>query len=140
MEKRLRFVVQEHHAKKAGLHWDFRLEDEDNPGMFDSWVIKKLGKVRQRCYLMIAVEPHSEVCAYFEGEYGPGYGEGPVHVWDKGTYLFIDEDEQRNEYKIYLDGEKLNGVYKIKIKPDGNALFIITDEEYDPDEEEDDDD
>lgn len=125
-----RYVVQEHHAERAGLHWDFRLEDEDN-GMFNSWVSKKLGKSRQRCFLFIPTNPHSEHCAYFEGTYPSGsYGAGPVHIWDQGTYEVIDEDV--NERKIYIDGEKLNGVYLLKRKGDGNWLFIETDQEYLP--------
>lgn len=129
-----RYVVQEHDAEKAKLHWDFYLEDEDNPGMFHSWVIKKLGKVKQPCYLMISKPAHSESCVYFEGTYPSGsYGAGPIFVWDKGTYEYLREED--NNTFVYINGEKLKGVYKIVAKADGNHLLCTTNEEYDPDEE-----
>lgn len=102
-----RFVVQAHNAKRAGLHYDFRLEKD---GIFKSWVIPKLAQ-QQRCKLAIQVADHSEKCAYFEGEYGPGYGEGTVEVWDEGTY----EAEQQSwgKWKFTLAGNKLSGDFTL---------------------------
>ena len=113
-----RFVVQKHNAKRAGLHYDFRLEDPECEGNFLSWVVPKLAE-QKRCCLAIQVEDHSEDCAYFEGEYGPGYGEGPVEVWDQGEYEI--EYESLHKKTIILSGEKLEGKYQLNRKMVGEG-------------------
>lgn len=117
----MRFVVQKHNAKKAGLHYDFRLEGVITPGFFDSWVIPKLA-VDQACRLAIMVEPHSESCAYFEGTYGPGYGEGTVEIWDQGTYEIIEKND--TNIKVLLSGTRLNGRFELKLKENNNWLLF----------------
>jgi len=102
MEKRL-LVIQEHNAKRAGLHWDIRFEDygvlddylairipdttepygkSGEPGkVLRSFVIPKhefplKGKFR----LVIKTEDHPWDYRYFEGTIKFGYGEGEVKL------------------------------------------------------------
>jgi len=83
------FVVHEHHAKRAGLHHDLRLEVD---GEMESWAIPKgiplTSGVR---HLAIKVASHSLDYADFEGEIEEGYGAGTVKVFDEGEYERIDE-------------------------------------------------
>ena len=123
----MRFVVQEHNARKAGLHWDFRLEDPECEGNFLSWVIPKL-TVKQRCKLAIKVADHSEECAYFEGTYAPGYGEGTVKIWDEGTCKFTEEDHRK--IKFQLDGEKLNGSFLLTRKKGSEEHWFLIQSEW----------
>lgn len=109
MEKRL-LVIQEHKAKKAGLHWDVRFEcfkgeldtylakrsersgeprDTSGELVLRSFVIPKAefptqkGKVR----MAIPVDDHPWSYRNFEGEIKEGYGAGEVKL------LFCNEVE-----------------------------------------------
>jgi len=81
MEKRL-LVIQEHHAKRAGLHWDIRFEhNNDNVKVLRSFVIPKhefpeFGKVR----MAILVDDHDWSYKDFDGQIESGYGEGRVKL------------------------------------------------------------
>ena len=101
MERRL-LVIQEHNAKKAGLHWDVRFEDggdittylnkrtsdspepmNDSAGkVLKSYVIPKhefpteKGKVK----MVIHVEDHPWDYRNFEGTIAAGYGAGDVKL------------------------------------------------------------
>ena len=106
MNKKLIFVVHEHHA--THLHWDLRLEMD---GALKSWAVPKepptgIGIRR----LAIQVEDHPLDYANFEGEIPEGeYGAGMVEIWDKGTY----EEKYINAKKIevIIHGKRLNGGY-----------------------------
>jgi len=100
------FVVQEHFARSH--HYDFRLEHE---GVLKSWAVPKgipLETGIKR--LAVQVEDHTLEYGDFEGEIPEGeYGAGKVSIWDKGTFLVSEWEEQ----KILVDlcGKKLNGLY-----------------------------
>jgi hypothetical protein len=119
MEKRL-LVIQEHNAKRAGLHWDVRFEDggelssymnkrDENSNepmrssskkVLRSFVIPKhefpeKGKVR----MAILVEDHPWEYKDFEGTIESGYGAGDVKL------LFSDyvNVSEFNEDKIIFE-------------------------------------
>ena len=85
MKKRL--VIQEHDAVQAGLHWDLRFEKEytdKNSPMYGEKVLRsfvipkhKFPKGKEQV-LAVAVNDHAWNWQYFEGNIGPGYGEGSV--------------------------------------------------------------
>jgi len=104
----LRFVVQEHHARR--LHWDFRLEMD---GVLKSWAVPKEPPtspgVRR---LAVPVEDHARDYIDFEGEIAEGqYGAGTVKIWDSGVY----ELESRSPSKIVvsLQGRRMRGRYAL---------------------------
>lgn len=120
----MRFVIQEHNAIHAGLHYDFRLEEEN--GVFKSWVVPKLAAKlpwgKGTCALAIQVNDHSEECAYYEGEYGPGYGEGTVKIWDQGIYEGGKVTD--NKWNFTLSGNILIGRFTLIKSREEDKWFL----------------
>lgn len=122
---KLRFVVQEHHARQ--LHYDFRLELD---GVLKSWAVPKGPSLDpHEHHLAIQTEDHPFDYRKFEGVIPEGnYGTGNVIIWDEGWYepRKSGEDEQkilRAELKnghltFMLYGEKLKGEFALVKMPD----------------------
>ncbi len=103
---RLRFLVQEHHARR--LHWDFRLELD---GVLKSWAVPK-GPPTEPGIKRLAVEGTIP---------GGEYGAGEVKVWDKGFYVL--EVREPRKYHVLLKGRKLKGDYRLINFKDKNWLI-----------------
>ncbi|MXV50663.1 3'-phosphoesterase [Pedobacter sp. HMF7647] len=131
--KKLRFVVQRHHASR--LHYDFRLEMD---GVLKSWAIPKgpsLNPSDKRLAMM--VEDHPYDYRTFEGTIPEGnYGAGTVSVFDEGTYEPLREnvDEKgllkelkQGDLKFILHGNILKGEFalvRFKNAEDNSWLLI----------------
>ena len=130
------FVVQKHAA--SHLHYDFRLEMD---GVLKSWAIPKGPSMNpEDKRLAIMVEDHSYSYKDFEGTIPEGnYGAGTVIVWDNGTYILADEqnndkienvlksDLQKGHLSFILKGKKLKGEFalvKLKTKKENTWLLI----------------
>ncbi len=114
----LRFVVQEHHARR--LHWDFRLELD---GVLKSWAVPK-GPPTEPGVKRLAVQVEDHPLDYydFEGTIPEGsYGAGQVKVWDKGRYVL--EIRESRKYHVLLKGRKLKGDYRLINFKDKNWLI-----------------
>lgn len=133
--KELIFVVQRHHA--SHLHYDFRLELN---GVLKSWAVPKgpsLNPKDKRLAMM--VEDHPVAYAAFEGQIPEGnYGAGRVDVWDHGTYIPIDEDEnpvsekqfaaalKKGNIKFMLKGKKLKGSFAlVNMHKDNDKSWLL---------------
>src|SRR6185312_9098476 len=117
------FVVQKHHAHRAGLHWDFRLEHN---GVLWSWAVRKgpsLDPADKR--IAVHVEDHPIDYADFHGSIPDGqYGAGEVETWDRGTWKPLADPEngmRDGEIKFTLAGQRLNGKFTlVRLRPRPN--------------------
>jgi len=114
------FVVQKHQARRAGLHWDFRLE---HGNVLWSWAVRKGPSLDPTDKRMAAhVEDHPLDYADFQGTIEDGnYGAGMVETWDRGTWQpLLDPDDglRDGEIKFVLRGKRLNGKFTlVRLRP-----------------------
>jgi DNA ligase D-like protein (predicted 3'-phosphoesterase) len=123
-----RFVIQRHKAKKAGEHFDLRLENDQ--GAMSSWSIPKhkLPKGKEKL-LAVKTEDHPISYMKFKGEIPEGeYGAGKVEIYDSGTYDDISWSGSKIVFK--LKGKKEKSAYKI-FKTNGNKWMIMEAKEDD---------
>lgn len=115
------YVIQKHDT--THVHYDMRLEMN---GVLKSWAIPKTPPTEKGIKrLAIQTEDHPIEYANFEGIIPEGsYGAGSVKIWDKGTYI-IEENEE-DKLVIYIYGNKLEGRYcLIQLKgQEKNWLFF----------------
>ena len=132
---KMRFVVQEHHARQ--LHYDFRLEIG---GILKSWALPKgpsLNPAEKRLAVMVGDHPIEYYD--FEGIIPAGHpGAGPVVAWDQGYYSLLEKDDpekalEHGKIIMELSGGILNGGFtlvKMKRRGEKNWLLIKKKDEY----------
>jgi len=113
------FVVQRHEAKKAGLHYDLRLEDY---GVLKSWAVPKGMPPEGEKHLAIAVEDHPYSYKDFQGTISEGYGAGEVAIDASSEYETIEKDNKKWKFKV-LSG-KYEGVWTLVNMRDKQWLLI----------------
>ena len=115
------YAIQKHDT--AHVHYDMRLEMN---GVLKSWAIPKTPPTEKGIKrLAIQTEDHPIEYANFEGIIPEGsYGAGSVEIWDKGTYIIEENEEDKLVICIY--GNKLEGRYcLIQLKgQEKNWLFF----------------
>lgn len=134
-KNKFRFVVQRHMA--SHLHYDFRLE---LGGVLKSWAVPKgpsLNPSQKRLAMMVEDHPVSYI--NFKGKIPQGnYGAGTVAIWDKGTFIPVNEAHEpisekaalagikKGELKVLLKGRKLKGEFVlVHMKRDEKAWLLI---------------
>jgi bifunctional non-homologous end joining protein LigD len=130
------FVVQKHDARN--LHWDLRLELD---GVLLSWAVPKGPSPNQADKrLAMMTEDHPLEYAEFEGIIPEGeYGAGAMIVWDRGTWVPIEDPHvglEKGKLLFELRGHKLHGKWTlVKTRQSEKSwLFIKERDAYmDPD-------
>ncbi len=109
------FVIQKHHAHRAGLHWDLRLE---HGGVLWSWAVRKgpsLDPADRR--MAVHVEDHPIEYAEFQGIIPDGqYGAGKVENWDRGVWTPLGDPEEgmrTGHLRFVLSGHRLHGRFTL---------------------------
>ncbi len=118
-----KFLIHQHYADKAGLHYDLRLGYE---GVLKSFACRKIsglikGDVKK--ILLFKQPDHDASWFDFEGEIKDGYGAGRIYLWDKGTFRIIQWKD--NVITLNFTGTKLNGEYTLLLykPPDQWIMF-----------------
>lgn len=115
------YCVQEHNAKRAGWHEDFRFEHD---GVAISWAIPKgLPKKGDGTRMGIRTEDHPVRYMEWEGTIPDGsYGAGVVKLVDSGRCEIIELNDEK--VKVRLTQGSRAGVYSLS-RSDGNKWFIV---------------
>ncbi len=120
------FVMHKHAA--SHLHWDLRLEMN---GVLKSWAVPKGASFDQADKrLAVHVEDHPIEYGSFEGLIPEGnYGAGAVILWDRGTWVPIEDPEEgfaKGKLLFELNGYKLRGRWTlVKIKKSEKDWLLI---------------
>lgn len=128
--KKLRFVVQHHIARKD--HYDLRLEWN---GVMKSWAVPKGPSYNIKDKrLSIMVEDHPLSYRNFEGTIPKGeYGGGTVMLFDEGYYEVLGDFNKGLKsgiIKFILKGQRLKGAWSLVHFKEDNWLLIKDEDEY----------
>jgi len=113
------FLVQEHNAKKAKLHWDLRLEES---GVLKSWAVPKGMPEKGKRNLAIQTEEHPISYADFEGTIPEGYGAGEVKIDAKSEYHTLEKNNKSWKFEV-IDG-KYKGKWTL-VNTDGKKWLLM---------------
>ena len=128
-----KFRVHKHNAKRAGLHYDLRLEKD---GKAKSWAVTKSIPLKPGTKRLAIQTPDHDlewVTTIDHMKIESGYGQGVITTWDKGNYDIITWSPK--VIVIVFHGKKLKGKYnlvrisfwyngKSKNKKQSNWLFF----------------
>lgn len=107
-----KFLIHEHKANRAGLHYDLRIEHNCKLESFATRKIADLINNKTKKIMLFRQPIHEPEWFDFESEIGQGYGSGKLKMWDKGSYKTIKWEDDGN---IVLDfsGSRLIGTFAI---------------------------
>jgi len=104
-----RFVIMEHKANRAGLHFDLRFKMPKSKG-WDSFAVRKgVPTLPGRKVLAVRTTVHSEREALLTGKIEKGYGAGTLTEWDGGSCDIIKYTDKH--IVLDLKGRKVKGIY-----------------------------
>ena len=111
--KKVRFVIHDHKAMRAGYHQDLRFEDPNNRKHWHSFAVPKtVPLVPGKKVLAIKSHIHTKKEALFKGDIPAGeYGGGNLELFDQGM-------AQLNKFTsahiiLIMQGKKVNGLYHL---------------------------
>jgi DNA ligase D-like protein (predicted 3'-phosphoesterase) len=111
--KKVRFVIHNHKAKRAGFHQDLRFEDPNKKNHWHSFAVpKNVPLTPSNKVLAIKTHIHTEKEALFKGDIPAGeYGGGNLELFDQGV-------AQLNKFTsahiiLIMQGKKVNGLYHL---------------------------
>ena len=86
----VRFVVQQHDARRAGKHYDYRLHGYPEDKTFSFATKKEMPKPGERPIMLFQQPLHRGAYSEFEGTLPSGYGAGEVKTHSKGSILILE--------------------------------------------------
>ena len=120
-----KFIVIEHQALRAKLHFDLRFQIPKSR-MWASFACRKgIPLVAGKKVLAIRTKDHSEKEALFTGKIEGGYGAGSLKKWDEGSCII--EKYSTKHISINFKGSKVRGIYHLFSfkKPGGKDYFLF---------------
>lgn len=119
-----KFVIHEHHADRAGLHYDIRIEYD---GVLKSWATKKLLDLldipSKKIQLFQTPDHDYNEWIKFTGRIPTGeYGAGTVIIFDSGSVKILKWTDKSKI--LVFNGKKINGKYAI-IQPTENTYLML---------------
>jgi len=117
------FVVQEHHAARAGKHFDVRLGDPQT-GYGHSWATRELPKPGKSTY---AVQQPTHTIPYFDfaGELKTGYGKGMVYRHRREDAEVVEATNNKINFNLY-PGKDTEEYTLVRLKDKGWLLMNRT--------------
>jgi len=107
-----KFIVVEHDAKKARLHWDLRFEMPNKKNIWMSFAVRKGIPLKPgKKVLAIRTHNHTKEEALFLGTIKKGYGEGKLKKWDDGQCIIHKFGTAH--IVIEFKGHKVKGLYHL---------------------------
>ena len=108
---RSEFVVTEHKAKRAGLHWDLRFQMPKSK-MWASFAVRKGVPLKEGTkVLAVRTHDHTRDEALITGDIESGYGAGNFKEWDRGSCDIIKYGI--SHIAINFKGRKVKGIYHL---------------------------
>ena len=108
---RSKFIVVEHDANKARLHWDLRFQMPKSSNWASYAVRKGIPTVPGKKVLAIRTHDHSRAEALFIGTIKQGYGAGKLKKWDDGSCII--HKYSPSHIAIEFKGRKVKGMYHL---------------------------
>ena len=103
------FVIMEHKAKKAGLHFDLRFKMPKS-NMWASFAVRKGVPTNPgQKVLAVRTTDHTRKEALLTGYIEDGYGAGDLKKWDGGNCIIIKYSD--SHISIDFNGSKVKGTY-----------------------------
>ena len=115
MDEKGEFVIRQHRAERAGLHWDLHLNGESFA------VPKGIPLTTGTRVLAVRTSYHTPEQARFTGEIKEGYGKGVSEVIDEGKMITISESPKHKFFQ--LRGNTFRGNYYLRHWKDKNWLL-----------------
>ena len=105
------FVVTEHKAKRAGLHWDLRFKMPSST-MWASFAVRKGVPLNPgQKVLAVRTHDHKRDEALLTGKIESGYGAGTFKEWDRGSCIIHKYSPAH--IAIEFKGKKVKGIYHL---------------------------
>ncbi len=111
--KKIRFVIHNHKARRAGYHQDLRFEDPNKSNHWHSFAVPKTVPLHSgKRVLAIKTHIHSEKEALFKGDIPAGeYGGGNIELFDQGVATLNKFTPAH--ITITMQGRKVKGLYHL---------------------------
>jgi DNA ligase D-like protein (predicted 3'-phosphoesterase) len=137
----VRFIIHDHHARKAGYHQDIRFQNPIDLRQWYSFAVPKRVPLKPGTkVLAIRTHIHSEEEALFQGEIPAGeYGGGTLMLFDQGACKI--QKLTSAHIVILFQGSKVKGLYHFisignvkrgDFKQQHYMLFKSKEKDYEP--------
>jgi len=119
-----KIAIQKHKSTKAGTHYDLRL---DIDGVAYSWAIPK-AKLPKPGEKLLAAQTFDHDVDYmrYQGNIGPGYGEGKVDLEYYGDTDVLECTPKKIKFNLYRTGTEVEQYNLVKTRGDNWLLLNST--------------